>query len=172
MKRSGLRSTLAALLMVVAASLGIGGVQVAAAPPASAANVAVCAQAHVQNIGWMSWTCGYNGSDIQVGTTGLHLQLEALRVYWIGARGGCLNAHVQNIGWQGWRCVADWQVADLGTTGRALGIEALRIGSYGAAQCANAHVENIAGRDGDASGRAATRRLARQAQTCKWKPSV
>jgi uncharacterized protein YjdB len=35
----------------------------------------VCANAHVQDIGWQGWRCG---SSVSVGTTGQSLRLEAI----------------------------------------------------------------------------------------------
>ena len=39
-----------------------------------------CAQAHVENIGWMGMDCEPDGSEVDVGTTGLALRMEAVRL--------------------------------------------------------------------------------------------
>jgi uncharacterized protein YjdB len=37
----------------------------------------VCANAHVQDIGWQGWSCG---NSVTVGTTGQALRMEAIRI--------------------------------------------------------------------------------------------
>lgn len=40
----------------------------------------ICAQAHVQNVGWQRWRCSQRFRPATVGTVGQSLRLEALRV--------------------------------------------------------------------------------------------
>ena len=78
------------------------------------------AQAHVQNVGWMTPV----GSGSIVGTTGRSLRLEALNmsVSGLDVSGGITyRSHVQNVGWQGW--VSNG--ATSGTVGRGLRVEAI-----------------------------------------------
>ena len=83
------------------------------------------AQAHVQDLGWM--TEKSSGTNrILVGTTGRSLRVEALRL-WLDGSWGQLEgrAHVQNDGWQPWSVLSN--AKEIGTTGRGLRVEALRL---------------------------------------------
>ena len=87
-----------------------------------------CAQAQVQNYGWLGTLCvsdGYNDGTQWVGTQELSLRLETLRLS-VGTGNICANAHVQNIGWQGVRCTPPFPV-EVGTVGQSLRMEAIRI---------------------------------------------
>ncbi len=83
----------------------------------------ICAQAQVQNIGWQGWACANDSDELTVGTQGLSLRMEALRL--VPNEGtACADAQVQNIGWMGWVCGSDITV---GTVGRSLRMEAIAI---------------------------------------------
>ena len=87
----------------------------------SAVPVALIAQGHSSDIGWMSPVVDSKA----VGTTGKAKALEALRLCLVGAPEGCgvrVSAHVENIGWQAWS--SNGSLA--GTTGRSLTIEAVK----------------------------------------------
>lgn len=77
-------------------------------------------QGHVQNYGWMQEML----SGQVVGTVGLGLRLEAIKLWLEGAPANYYveyRVHVQNKGWMPW--VRDGQIA--GTTGEKLRIEAI-----------------------------------------------
>lgn len=91
-------------------------------PAGTPANLGVCYEAHVQNIGWQGQRCNAQTA----GTVGQGLRMEAIKIYLanpVEGMGVCYRAHVQNIGWQPEVC--NGQVA--GTTGQSLRIEALQI---------------------------------------------
>lgn len=110
---------------------------------ALAATMTICANAHVQNIGWQGWVCASNGAFATVGTTGQSLRMEALAVVTSGTAGICAQAHVQDIGWQSAVCGADGAVVIVGTTGQSRRMEALVIGTPLASTCADAHLQDI-----------------------------
>lgn len=83
----------------------------------------ICAQAQVQNLGWLPTLCGSDGVEVAVGTTGQSLRLEALALA-PGTGTVCAQAHVQNQGWQDRVCGAGVQV---GTVGLSLRMEAVEI---------------------------------------------
>lgn len=77
-------------------------------------------RAHVQNVGWQSWT------SETAGTTGRALHLEALQFKLDGhGLAGKIEsrAHVENIGWQNWQTSSD----TIGTTGRNLQVETIQL---------------------------------------------
>lgn len=117
------------------------------------------ANAHVQNLGWMSPdtsstyipgittvtstgkiistpSTGEEIRDVKVGTTGRSLRLESLKLGFTAPDkpeyGGIMvNAHVSNIGWQGFKTAPCGSTVTVGTTGRGLAIEAIQIKLYG-----------------------------------------
>lgn len=78
-------------------------------------------RAHVQDIGWQSWT--QNGYT--AGTTGQNKRIEAVNIKLSDNVSGGIEyqAHVENLGWQDW--VSNGQLS--GTTGQKLQMEAIRI---------------------------------------------
>ena len=85
-------------------------------------STSLSAQAHVQNIGWMSPVS--NGQVF--GTSGQSKRIEAFKLSLPGnSVGGSItySAHVQNIGWQNW--VSDGEIA--GTTGKGYRVEAIKV---------------------------------------------
>jgi hypothetical protein len=115
-----------------------------AAQQALAAGMTLCANAHVQGIGWQGWACTSSGNLVTVGTMGQSLRMEALAVVTSGAGGICAMAYVQNSGWQGIACGLDGEVVAVGTTGQSLRMEALAVETTGTRGiCADAYVQNI-----------------------------
>ncbi|WP_432020944.1 discoidin domain-containing protein [Streptomyces sp. 1222.5] len=79
--------------------------------------------AHVQNIGWQPWQYAADGKQVEVGTTGQNLRLEALEIEVLsGIVGG--RAHVQNVGWQ--PLTASSKIL-IGTVGQSLRMEAVAL---------------------------------------------
>ena len=101
-------------VVVAAAVIGVS------VPADAASRTGVWAVGHVQNIGWQA------PSNVEIGTTGRSLRLEAIQVQGRNAKVWC-QAHVQNIGWM--EPVSDGQVC--GTTGRSLRLEAVRLWTEG-----------------------------------------
>jgi len=111
--------------------------------PGIAATVDVCANAHVENIGWMGMACVGAVDTLIVGTTGLGLRMEALQLS-VGGTEFCAEAYVQNIGTlEGWKCAASFDTVTVGTTAQGLRMEAIGLWVLTGTICANAHVENI-----------------------------
>lgn len=80
------------------------------------------AQAHVQDLGWLSSVSG----DQIIGTTGQGKRLEAFKIYLNGELENATiqyQAHIQDIGWQDWK--QNGEIA--GTTGQAKQVEAIRM---------------------------------------------
>ena len=94
--------------------------------PATAKNVSVSYQTHVQNIGWQNFA--KNGET--AGTTGASLRLEAvkLRVSGDSKLGVKYRTHVQHLGWQSY--VANGTMN--GSTGMSLRLEAVEMELTGA----------------------------------------
>ncbi|MFG2638833.1 hypothetical protein ACGFX8_34695 [Streptomyces sp. NPDC048362] len=79
--------------------------------------------AHVQNIGWQPWQYAADGKQVEVGTTGQNLRLEALEIEVLsGTVAG--RAHVQNVGWQP---LAASSKIRIGTVGQSLRMEAVAL---------------------------------------------
>lgn len=88
----------------------------------------ICADAHIENIGWQGWKCGADQTTFAVGTTGKSLRLEAIDL--LPGRAMLSNGYVwarsylQDYGWGGWQ----WgPVVMSGTTGQGRRMEAIRI---------------------------------------------
>ncbi|MET8755433.1 hypothetical protein ABZW32_35830 [Streptomyces sp. NPDC004667] len=110
-----------------------------AGPAPGDPTVEVRYQAHVQDIGWQSYT-GANGTS--VGTTGLGKSVEAVRITARGAGGLWVRAHVQDVGWQPWQYAADGREVTVGTVGRKLRLEALEVRTGTGSVAGRAHVQN------------------------------
>ena len=111
-------------VVVAAAVIGVS------VPADAASRTGVWAVGHVQNVGWQA------PSNVEIGTTGRSLRLEALQLVDPVAD---IQGHVQNLGWGGWT-----QVGVVGTTGQSLRLEAIRIqGRFGNHITCSAHVENL-----------------------------
>ena len=97
--------------------------------------VTLTVNAHMQKVGWKSYTgikkgkssgTGSSKNDPIIGSVGESRRLEAIQIHAEGLPKGKrirYRAHVQREGWQAW--VYDGQVA--GTTGKSLRMEALQI---------------------------------------------
>ena len=83
----------------------------------------VCADAHVENLGWQGWSCGPDGSVVVVGTTGQSLRMEALALS-PGTGQIFADAYLQDVAWQGWHSGGSVVV---GTTGQSRRMEAISI---------------------------------------------
>ena len=118
-----LRTILAAALAVLA-TLGPGEIGAAAA-----SRTGVWAVGHVQNVGWQA------PSNVEIGTTGRSLRLEAIQFVDPVAE---IRGHVQNVGWQAWTVSGV-----VGTTGRSLRLEAIQVQGRNAKVWCQAHVQNI-----------------------------
>jgi hypothetical protein len=102
----------------------------------------ICANAHVQGIGWQGWRCAGEGEQLSVGTSGRGLRLEALAVWTSGTGGICISGHVQKFAWQGEQCVDDRTKVAVGTTGISLRLEALRL-STDTGICVDVRLQNL-----------------------------
>ncbi|WP_233288863.1 hypothetical protein [Kitasatospora sp. MBT63] len=80
-------------------------------------------RAHVQNIGWQPWQYAADGQQVQVGTTGQGLRLEALEVR-VGSGTVAGRGHVQDVGWTA--PVRGTSIV-LGTTGQSRRLEAISL---------------------------------------------
>ncbi|WP_084713096.1 hypothetical protein [Streptacidiphilus rugosus] len=77
--------------------------------------------AQVENIGWQPWQYVADGQQVEVGTTGQNLRLEALEIQ-VGSGTITGRAHVQNVGWQP---SATSSRIMIGTVGQSLRMEAV-----------------------------------------------
>ncbi|MEV7416353.1 hypothetical protein [Streptomyces sp. NPDC089919] len=80
-------------------------------------------RAHVQDVGWGPWQQVSDGRQVEVGTVGRHLRLEALEVR-TGSGTVAGRGHVQDVGWT---APVTGPSITLGTTGRSLRLEALSL---------------------------------------------
>lgn len=117
------------------------GIQMMADVSGAATGPSIAYQAHVQNVGWMSWVS--NGTT--AGTEGRALQMEALsmRVEGLQEESIRYQSHLADVGWQGWKNAG--QVS--GTVGQGRRMEAVRIELTGKAASTydvvyRAHVPN------------------------------
>ncbi|WP_073776351.1 hypothetical protein [Streptomyces sp. MJM1172] len=91
-----------------------------------------CGQAHIRNIGWQKKMCREAGQDIEIGTTGRALPMEAVRLWFEWDETYAFHgwSHVQNIGWKyhAPNTSAMAGMVTLGTEGKALNLEAVSLG--------------------------------------------
>lgn len=118
--------TILATALAVLATLTLAG-----APSAAADREGVWLTGHVQNVGWQA------PSNVEIGTTGRALRLEAIQLVDPVAT---VRGHVQNIGWQGWT-----DTGVVGTTGKSLRLEAVQLSARheGWKVVCQAHVQNL-----------------------------
>lgn len=112
------------------------------APSAAASRTGVWAVGHVQNVGWQ------DPSNVEIGTTGQSLRLEAIQLVDPVAN---IRGHVQNLGWLGWT-----DAGVVGTTGQSLRLEAIQVRGRFAPVWCQAHVQDLGWlppvRDGEVCG--------------------
>lgn len=158
-KKSPFRKLISSITAALTAAVMLTG----AVPTVNSAQIDIVdmfyANAHVQNLGWMSPdksstyipgltmvtstgkvittpSTGEEIRDVKVGTTGRSLRLESLELGFTEPDkpeyGGIMvNAHVAHIGWQGYKTAPCGSTVTVGTTGRGLAIEAIQIKLYG-----------------------------------------
>lgn len=134
-------------LLALAAVAALGGT-LAATPAAAATTAELCGRAHVAEIGWQGWQCVRQGQQIQLGTTGRGLAMEAVQLRAYGAPTLlCAKTHVQDIGPMPTQCVqSGGATLQVGTVGQGRRMEEFSIGTSqndGWGVSGSGHVQDI-----------------------------
>jgi hypothetical protein len=113
-------------------AVGQDGHRIEAIAFAPGPNVAeMCLQAHVQNIGWQDGNCATPGLSSAVGTTGMALNMEDLRIWASGTDFGATAQLTDGEVVGSSTCVSTLgpDTLGIGTTGLDLGLVSLVLGS-------------------------------------------